>query len=443
MKIAALILDTPNSNRRAARKSQHFEGFSYTGFRRIIRDVEKKYPVFFCSLSDLNKYDYALLSLHSSKDVETFIYNFHTFKPNKNKCKIILGGSGVTNIKLFKDYIDIVCFGRGENQILDILNHKELSNVWYKDTDPNLSQIYHIRQAQEIIEDEAPTVGCLQKCAFCLYSYTHKPFNYNKLTSYQSAKDRLAPASVEDDFRHLKVKDGRNYTTALDGFSELTRKVINKPITDEDILTKIEDIYKQGIRKDMHVKIYMIAGFPWETWNTTIRDINHFVSLLKSADRSRQQMKLRFFLQVTPFMPEPLTPMQYMKPSLDVNWRNLSLYYRKSKIYEGNNLEAIIYPYIPAQLNILKRMYVNRATEADLANYKKLIFSKKINSVKADTAMYIAAQNNLMPNHIVNHVNYLPTDDYLRTYLPIKKLCKVMLKKALELNKTGQYLWQI
>ena len=445
MKIAALLLDSPNANKRAARKNQHFEGFSYTGFRRVIRDCEKKYPVEYCSPSDMHKYDYVLCSLHSNKEVENLVYTFDKYNIDKKKCKFVIGGAGIINIKLYSDYLDVVCFGRGENQILDILEGKEASNIWRKEDDPDFKKEYSIRQAVEIIEDEAPTVGCLNKCSFCQYTYVRKPFNYDKVKDmhYSSAKDRLSPASVEDDWKHLQVKDGRNHTTALDGFSEATRVVVGKRVSDDDIKQKIEEIYAQGIMKDMHVKVYAIVGYPWEDWNTVVRDINHLSKVIAEADRPKKQMMLRFFFQVTPFMAEPLTPMQYMKSSIDINWHNLSLYYPKSKFYVGRNIEAIIYPYIPSPFTILKRQYVNRGTKEDLANFKKLIFTKKLSASKVDTSMYAIKKSGLMPERIIGHTTKeeIPFN-YIKTYIDVNKAASVVTKKAKELCKTGLYKWQ-
>ena len=576
MKVAALLLETPKANVRAARKHTHFEGFSYTGFRRVIKDCEKAYPVDYAWISELHNYDYALLSLHSNKEVENLVHSFEKYKPKKGKCKIVIGGAGVINVKLYSSYIDVVCFGRGENQILDILHGAEAPNIWRKEDDPLFSKIYEIRQAQEIIEDEAPTVGCPNKCLrgdtvihtiegdfpieelvgkedvrvmtrdpntyepvfvpaihirktgtnenlvrvhftdrthidctpdhkfmridgfsaeakdlksqvvkgvklykevreietlvekddvycmevpgihwfyankvlvhncqFCQYTYVRKPFNYDKVEGhYTSAKDKLSPASVEDDWRHLEVKDGRNYTTAWDGFSEETRRLINKPIADKDITNKLMTFYNKGIKADMHIKIYGIVGYPWETWNTVVRDINNVADLLHSVDQKGKYMKLRLFFQITPFMSEPLTPMQCFKTSTDVNWRNLSKYYN-NKFYRGNNIEAIIYPYIPAPTTVLKRQYVNRGHQDDLEKFKQLIFNKKLNSLKSDTAMYAIKRDGYAPDYIAG---YIPKDkipfNYVKTYLDINRASDILEKKAKDLCSKGAYFWQ-
>jgi radical SAM superfamily enzyme YgiQ (UPF0313 family) len=422
MKIGLLVLESALPA--PERKSSFFDGFSYTGFRRIIRDTQKKYTTEYCHISNIHKYDFVLLSLISNRDIESLIFNFEKYKPDKKNCKIVVGGAGVSNIRLFSKYIDIACFGRGENQILDILEGKESENVWYKENDPNFEKTYRFRQAQEIVEDEAPTVGCLQKCSFCQYTHIHKPFGYDSKSHYSSAKDKLAPASVEDDWRNLDVKDGRTYTTAWDGFSEETRKLVNKPIKDSEIVEKIENIYKKNIKVNMWIKIYSIVGYPWESLDTVKEDIDASLKLIKSVDHKTPKMKLRLIFMVTPFMAEPLTPMQYQPVNLDVNWRILTTkIYPKGVLYRGTNIDATMVSYITSPLGLLKRMYVNRGFEADLENFKKIIFTKKLKSYKADQAIILLRNSGLVPTHITSKITENEASFFnLRTYININKL---------------------
>ena len=61
-------------------------------------------------------------------------------------------------------------------------------------------------------------------------------------------------------------------TIAVEAASERLRKIINKPITDENLFAAVEEAYKQGFES---VKLYFMAGLPTETEE----DIKNIVKL--------------------------------------------------------------------------------------------------------------------------------------------------------------------
>jgi len=247
-------------------------------------------------------------------------------------------------------------------------------------------------------------------------------------------KDRLVPAAVEDDWKHLDVRDGRDYITAWDGLSYETRKVVNKHITDEQIQEKIIEIYERKITVDMKVKTYCIIGYPWETWDSILYDLDHLAQVVKEVDRKKKVMMLRIFMLMTPFMPEPLTPMQYMRSSVHTNFQLLTKQYPHCKVYKGRNIELIIVPFLPSNFTILKRMYVNRGFEEDLDKFRRIILTPKLNNMTVDKAMLTLRKHGLIPLHVTEAIPPgLNSANYISSYLDIDKLTAYIDNKVKKL----------
>ena len=111
------------------------------------------------------------------------------------------------------------------------------------------------------------------------------------------------------------------------------------------------------------LKVFQIVGYPWETVDSLNADIEHMREVLASADLATKQTGRVVIMFVnTPFSPEPLTPMQDDRASVDINWRH-ALIGQTSKcrnVYTGTNIEAFILPQISGPLSLLRRVAVNR-----------------------------------------------------------------------------------
>jgi len=168
MKIGVLLFyDKINRGTR----DNSFDKLPYHGFKYILSELEHPYEVI--NISQIKECDFVLCSLTSVMDIENLIYAFETYKPDKGRCKIIVGGFGCINIASIYDYIDIAVFGRAEEQINDIIAGVEFPNVWRKDRDVGLEGKYIIRQPDALLPFES-MVGCRNKCYFCHYSWTRK-----------------------------------------------------------------------------------------------------------------------------------------------------------------------------------------------------------------------------------------------------------------------------
>jgi radical SAM superfamily enzyme YgiQ (UPF0313 family) len=99
----------------------------------------------------------------------------------------------------------------------------------------------------------------------------------------------------------LKQSGLRTVTIAPESTWRL-RKVVNKPITDDDIHNAIET----AINLSLNVKLYFLVGLPTETQE----DLEDLVNLVKDLE-SMASRKNSIRISVNPFIPKPHTPFQW------------------------------------------------------------------------------------------------------------------------------------
>ncbi len=110
------------------------------------------------------------------------------------------------------------------------------------------------------------------------------------------------------------------------------RKVVNKPITDDEIKNAI----KTAFSNDMNVKLYFLTGLPTETMDDLIDLINLIKDLQNMAPRLNS---LR--ISINPFIPKPHTPFQWAEFNLKeikgkVNYLKKHLKNRHFKVENPN-----------------------------------------------------------------------------------------------------------
>lgn len=102
----------------------------------------------------------------------------------------------------------------------------------------------------------------------------------------------------------------RTSAIAPDGGSERLRRVINKSITENDLLSAAESLIQAGIR---NLKLYFMIGLPTET----LEDLEELIALTlkikkKMLSVGRTTGKIgRIALSVNCFVPKPWTPFQF------------------------------------------------------------------------------------------------------------------------------------
>lgn len=108
----------------------------------------------------------------------------------------------------------------------------------------------------------------------------------------------------------LSESNLKSVAIAPDGASERLRRVINKNLTEEDILLAAERLIEAGLYK---LKLYLMVGLPGET----LDDLQEMVDLIKKVkERMLPGGKARghlceISLSVNSFVPKPWTPFQF------------------------------------------------------------------------------------------------------------------------------------
>jgi len=140
----------------------------------------------------------------------------------------------------------------------------------------------------------------------------------NKLCNQKFEKDiRISFSSLRADalspellsvLRQSKVKTA---TIAPDAGSQRLRNIINKGITEEDILNAAETLVAEGIP---NLKLYFMVGLPLETMD----DVNAIVTLCKQikhkflkSSRARKRIG-EITVSLGSFVPKPFTPFQWV-----------------------------------------------------------------------------------------------------------------------------------
>ncbi|RJP76788.1 MAG: TIGR03960 family B12-binding radical SAM protein [Desulfobacteraceae bacterium] len=137
--------------------------------------------------------------------------------------------------------------------------------------------------------------------------------------------DALTPELMEA----LKKSGIKTATIAPEAGSERMRRIINKGLTETQIVTASKTLVKSGIP---NLKLYFMIGLPWET----DADIDAIVTLCikikeQFLEASREEKHIgTITVSVNPFVPKPFTPFQWV-PMDDIKQLNRKI----KKIRDG------------------------------------------------------------------------------------------------------------
>jgi len=358
-RIGVLIMN--NFVDRESRKKKGFYNINIDNIGLMAVLNELKEPYEYCPPAAINQFEFVLVSLTSVMDVENLIYSIEVYGPAERNCKIIIGGFGVINIKLIVTYIDIAAFGRAEGQINNIIAGQRYANVWYKSNDPDVSGQYTIRQPKALVEGER-SVGCRNKCTYCQYTHVRRsvdgPAKYDPGMTIQ-----------ETDWSGLDITKAGRYNSAWDGWSDETRRRVRKPVSNATIESKLLGLDINGV----NIKVYMIVGYPWETMESVLDDIENTTVMLQKIDA---QMRGKVYLSFlcTPFSPAPMTPMACDAADIETNWRDIG----GRVLFKGEHIRAYISPFISGGYLLTKRVMINRAQTGDIDLFKRVAFSREL-----------------------------------------------------------------
>jgi len=347
------ILVDPAKLKERANAKCYFDNFAYMGLHAVIDEATKGgHEIEYIAPHKIDECDFVFVSLISAWDILSLIRRV----PKKRKAKVVIGGQGLVNPCSYLEHFDIGVFGRAEGQINDILDGARPSNVLDTKMDPQADGHYEYRQAQWLVGEEK-NVGCLRKCYFCGYSWTHKRFRPDK--NYQSAGDSIY-SGIEDTLLELELKSNTTHITGLDGYSEKSRMAAGKRISNKQVEDKLVSLIDQSAElgwNRLSLKLYMIHAYPWETLNDTYTA--ELRSVFAAVDKRLKRGKGLIFLKTTPFCPEPMTPMAWLKPDFRDEWRRML--HDNYLVYEGEHVIVRIHEAIDSAAELALMVFFRRA----------------------------------------------------------------------------------
>jgi hypothetical protein len=297
--------------------------------------------------------DIALCSLCSPQDTMALACALD----RRPQSKLIVGGHGVYPFHAWRHLTNRIAFGRVEDAVDDcILSDDALPWCYDYDTDPDLSGRYTIRQARRLLKGEQ-SVGCNGGCKFCQYRATRRRYGGAYGNSNRGA------VVLEDRWENIKAQPGQQ-TTALDGLSAETRHRVGKPVDDEQIIDKLSWCLHR-VAGTMRLKVFQIVGYPWETPESVRDDVLRWRDVLSRVRPGPSGGRIMMLVTVTPFSPEPLTPMEDEPANISDNWRDILLHDDLRCIFDSPHLNAFFLPQIPGALTLYKRVAVNRGATVD------------------------------------------------------------------------------
>ena len=189
--------------------------------------------------------------------------------------------------------------------------------------------------------------GCQWGCRFCAAGFMYRPIRYRtpdhliaearrgltergviglvgaEMASVPGVADiaievadaggRLSPSSLKADCispqlaAALARNGNHSVTVAPEAGSERMRKVINKNLTEEEILAAADMMLGEGVE---NLKLYFMIGLPEEREHD-VREIAHLTGKILARARTQKKSIGHVTVSLNPFVPKPWTPFQW------------------------------------------------------------------------------------------------------------------------------------
>ena len=375
-KIGIYVFTDLIKKRVAKHRDTFFDGQNYIGLRYIVSEVSSANEISYVSKDTINSVDFVLVSLTSYYDVLNLINELHG---KKITSKIICGGAGYNNVDILREIVDFGIVGRAETLVPRLLNGDYEEGIYVKEKNINLTHHLKIQPVRKFIEItdkilgmySEKSVGCPRKCFFCEYSWKHKYISDSK--QYNSGLGSREVLLQDIDFSKYKNND---LVTAIDGATERTRLIINKPIKNSDITDMCNKIYEGNVKNYVSLKLYCLLGYPFE-------DKFCPEEVLEAVIRSRKNSNKRLnIVVVSPhFMPMPFTPME----NEPLNWNDFRDEIEK---YDFNSIPRgninLFWPsrLASSPLSAAEATVLNRGSINDIGAVKSVLCSSKYKGLK-------------------------------------------------------------
>jgi radical SAM family uncharacterized protein/radical SAM-linked protein len=141
----------------------------------------------------------------------------------------------------------------------------------------------------------------------------------------------LTPAIIEAIASTRKT----GFTLAPEAGTERLRRVINKPVSDEDLLRAAETVFRNGWNV---LKLYFMIGLPTES-DEDLDGIVRLGSELLSRGKAVSKRHLQINISVSTFVPKPHTPFQWFGQAPIEEIRRKQAYLAKGLRKRGINLK--------------------------------------------------------------------------------------------------------
>lgn len=411
----------------------------FIGLRVIVDSLNKNgYGVEYAGIATVHKYDVVLVSITSDCDWWTFINE--RVRWVKGNYIVIAGGAGVLHVAPFLSFADYFVLGRGESSVINLL--EKLSGKRFAPDESviesktfSADNTYFIKQASEVYphpillknENEWTEhhIGCNHKCLFCAYTWQRK--NNSKTFIW----DAMGDAHMEEkecamlDYKSgkYKIDFSKIRTTAIDGFSERLRYMMNKKISKETVKQFLTDCINSDA-KPHQLKIFNICGYPTETED----DWKEYTETLREVDRNMTAREVQWcaLLHTTPFRAMPATPAACMEMSYK-NYRGtigntLGPQLKGGIIYQGPRLWSVESAGTESLPTVFMSAICLRGAQSDADAIIKISTSSKYKS--ATTAVKTATLEKYFDAYKMFQrytAETLPSR-YLRTYAKVERM---------------------
>ncbi len=176
------------------------------------------------------------------------------------------------------------------------------------------------RSVDEIVEAAEAAVNATGFEELALLSLSSSDFSYvvelvNKVSErFKGHKLTISLPSLRIESVSIDLMDklrehySGGFTLAPEAATERMRRIINKFISDEDLINTTREIYRRGWT---NIKLYFMIGHPSET----LEDVQAIADLCKrviSEGRKVAGMKVKLHAGISTFVPKPQTPFQWV-----------------------------------------------------------------------------------------------------------------------------------